>query len=79
MFRQNYSSNKGLMLNVKAAVADQISQNLLALIHCGEVMHICTSKLAIIGPDNAAPPVQWQVIIRNNANLLIRPLWTNLS
>ena len=43
-------------------------------------MHICISKLTIIGWDNGLLPGQCQAIVWTNAGiLLIRPLGTNLS
>ena len=43
-------------------------------------MHICVSKLAIIGADNGLSPAQRQAIIWTNAGiLLIEPLRTNFS
>ena len=46
----------------------------------GQVMHICVSKLAIIGSDNGLLPGRCQAIIRTNAGiLLIGPLGTNFS
>ena len=41
-------------------------------------MHICMSKLTIIGSDNGLPPGRRQAIIWTNAKLLlIGPLGTN--
>ena len=43
-------------------------------------MHICVSKLTIIGSDNGLSPGRRQAIIWANAGiLLIGPLGTNLS
>ena len=43
-------------------------------------MHICISKLTIIGSDNGLSPDRRQIFIRINAEiLLIWPLGTNLS
>ena len=43
-------------------------------------MHICVSKLTIIGPDNGLSPGRRQAIIWiNDGILLIGPLGTNLS
>ena len=43
-------------------------------------MHICVSKLIIIGSDNDLSPGRRQAIIRINAGiLLIGPLGTNIS
>ena len=50
------------------------------LIHWGWVMHICISKLNIIGSDNGLSPGRRQVIIWTNAGiLLIGPLGTNFN
>ena len=50
------------------------------LTHWGQVMHICVSKLTIIGPENGLSPGRHQAIIGTNAGiLLIRPLGTNFS
>ena len=51
-----------------------------ALTHWSPVMHICVSKLTIIGSDNGAAPGRRQAIIWTNAGiLLIGPLGTNFS
>ena len=51
-----------------------------ALTHWGRVTHICVSKLTIIGSVNGLSPGRRQVIIGNNAGiLLIRHLRTNVS
>ena len=48
--------------------------------HWGRVMHICVSKLTIIGSDNGLSPDRRQAIIWTNAEiLLIGPLWTNFN
>ena len=50
------------------------------LTHWGWVMHICISKLTIIGSDNGLSPHRRQAIIWTNAGiLLIGPLGTNFS
>ena len=50
------------------------------LTHWGRVMHICLSKIFIIGSDNSLLPGQCQVIIWTNAGiLLIGPLGINFS
>ena len=51
-----------------------------ALTHWGRVLHICVSKLIIIGSDNGLLPCWHQAIIWANAGiLLISPLGTNSS
>ena len=50
------------------------------LINWGPVMHICVSKLTIIGSDNGLSPDRHQAIIWTNAGILIfGPLGTNFS
>ena len=50
------------------------------LTHWGRVMHICVSKLTIIGSDNGLSPGQRQAIARTNAGILLfRSLGTNFS
>ena len=41
------------------------------LTHLGRVMHICISKLTIIGSDNGLSPGRRQAIIWTNARLLL--------
>ena len=46
-------------------------------IHWGRVMHICVSKLTIIGSDNGLLPGRRQAIIQTSAGIvLIKPLET---
>ena len=48
--------------------------------HCGRVMHICISKLTIIGSDNGLLPGRCQAIIwTNDGILLIGPIGTNFG
>ena len=50
------------------------------LTHWGRVMHICISKITIIGSDNGLSPDRRQAIIWTNAGLLlIGPLGTNFN
>ena len=52
----------------------------LSLIHWGRVMHICLSKLTIIGSDNGLSPCEHQAILWTNAGiLLIGDLGINFS
>ena len=52
----------------------------ISLTRCGRVMHICFSKLTIIGSDNGLEHGRHQAIIWTNAGiLLIRTLGTNFS
>ena len=51
-----------------------------AVTHWGRVMHICVSKIIIIGSDNGLSPGRRQFIIWTNAAiLLIGPLGINFS
>ena len=51
---------------------------LWVITHWGRVMHICISKLTIIGSDNGLSPERHQAIIWTNAGIvLIRRLRTN--
>ena len=48
--------------------------------HWGRVMHVCFTKLSVIGSDNGLSPGRHQAIIWTNAGiLLIWPLGTNYS
>ena len=50
------------------------------LTHWGQVMHICISKLTIIGPDNVLSPGRRPAIIWTNAGKLLNGLLgTNFS
>ena len=50
------------------------------LTHSGRVMHICVSKLTIIGSDNGLSPGRCQAIIWTSAGiLLIRTIGTNFG
>ena len=50
------------------------------LTHWGRVMHICVSKVSILGSENGLSPGQRQAIIWTNAGILsIGPLGTNFS
>ena len=52
----------------------------LCITHWGRVMHICISKLTIIGSDNGLSPGRRQAIISTNAGILfIEPLGTNFN
>ena len=54
--------------------------DIISLIHCGVVTHICVSKLAINVSDNGLSPGRCQGIIWTNAGiLLIGTLETNFS
>ena len=54
--------------------------HVFTLTHWGWVMHVCISKLTIIGIDNGLSPGQCQAIIWTNARILfVGPLGTNFS
>ena len=64
--------NRSHVLNTKRTI--------LSLTHWGRVMHICVSKLTIIGSVNGLSPGRRQAIIWTNAGmLLIGTLETNFS
>ena len=53
---------------------------LSSLTHWGRVMHICVSKLTIIGSDNGLSPGRWQAITWTNAGILLTgTLGTNFN
>ena len=63
--------------NNSLLVTDQLAERLT---HWGGVMHICVSKLSIIGSDNGLSPKRHQAIILTNAGFLSNgPLGTNFS
>ena len=65
---------------VEKCVINSISANHVLLTHWGWVIHICVSKLTIIGSDNSLSPGRRQAIIWTNAGiLLIWTLGTNFS
>ena len=71
----NTTSIKFLLLHYATNLLRQIS-----LIHWGQVMHICVSRLIITGSDNGLSPYRRQAIIGTNAGiLLIGTLGTNFS
>ena len=58
----------------------QHRKRVIVLTHWGRLMHICVSKLTIIGSDNGLSPGRRQAIIWTNAGiLLIRTSGTNFS
>ena len=67
-------------LNLSPLQCHQFCSGIHMLTHWGRVMHICVSKLTIIGSDNVLSPDRHQAIIWNNAGiLLIGPLGTNFN
>ena len=68
------------LLDFLISVRCQDNSHKNLVIHWGRVMHICVSKLAIIGSDNGLSPGRRQAITWTNADLLsIGPLETNFS
>ena len=66
--------------SIKWSSDDDFLWHTLALTHWGRVMHICVSKLTIIGSDNGLLPGRRQAIIWTYAAiLLIGPLGTNFN
>ena len=75
-------SSGNYFITVVMLLSWSCSANLLCylLTHWGRVMHICVSKLTIIGSNNGLSPGRRQAIIWNNTGiLLIRSLGTNFS
>ena len=70
-----------LQQNVKQQwIYNHENKYVMWLTHWGRVMHLCISKLNIIGSDNGLPPDRRQAIIWTIARiLLIGPLETNFS
>ena len=69
-----------MMVNLSTHICVTRPQWVSSLVptHWGWVTHICISKLAIIGSDNGLSPGLWQVIIWNNAAILLTgPLGTS--
>ena len=76
----NQNTKKPKKLNVSTAKCQPFCPGGDELTHWGRVMHICVSKLTIIGSDKGLSPDRRQAIIRTNAGiLLIRSLETNFS
>ena len=74
------SSYCSLALSHRFAKWWQFYSDLNVLTHWGRVMHICISKLTIIGSDNSLWPIRHQAIIWTNVGLLlIQTLGTNFS
>ena len=76
--RQNLSSN--IMITLWVFCLWKIHTRLMILTHWGGAIHLCVSKLTIIGADNGLSSGRRQAIIWTNAGiLLIGSLGTNLS
>ena len=66
--------------NVSEVILKDTAKIICCSTHWGRVMHICISKLTIIGSDNGLSPGWHQAIIWTSAGvLLIGPLGTNFS
>ena len=69
-----------MSLHLSSHLDIEMVQGADILTHWGRVMHICVSKLTIIGSDNGLSPGRRQAIIWTNAGiLLIGPLGTNFN
>ena len=81
-YNQNFMSSIMQFYRIRLKQVRSISQpdSAVYLTHWGRVMHICVSKLTIIGSDNGLSPGRRQTIIWTNAGiLLIRTLGINFS
>ena len=68
------------LLVISYLTGTNASVNLIVLSHWGRVMHICVSKLTIIGSDNGLSPDRRQAITWNSAGILfVGHLWTNFD
>ena len=69
-----------LLMGLLETSRENLTGMLNVLTHWGRVVHMCISKLTIIGSDNGLSPGQDQSIIGTNAGiLLIRPMRINFS
>ena len=76
-FSQNFHDRSEMEQRICWKIWDNIHG---ILTHWGQVMHICVSRLTIIGSDNGLSPDRCLAIIWTNAGLLlIGPLETNFS
>ena len=76
VFRENEVNT--MAVNALAPCVTKSSATMLT--HWGRVMHICVSKITIIGSDNGLSPGRRQAIIWTSVGiLLIGPLGTNFS
>ena len=81
-FKQSYSEMKIFTVNFHFGITISIPHysQCQTLTHSGWLMHICVSKLTIIGSDNGLLPGQRQGFVWTKAGiLLIGPLGTNFS
>ena len=75
-----YSSEILILITDSGNDFKSIFTDWIALTHCSRVMHICISKLTIIGSHDGLSPGRCQAIIwTNDGILLIRALGTNFS
>ena len=78
LFQRGYVVMVMVIVMMMLMVMECITQD--GLTHWGRVMHICISKLTIIGPDNGLSPGRCQAIIWTNDGILLTgPLGTNFS
>ena len=76
----NESMSIGFMLPIQHFLCSMIVSSYVSISHWGRVMHICVSKLTIIGSDNGLSPGRRQAIIwTNDGILLIRTFRTHFS
>ena len=65
----------GIMIKKKLSNVSASWGQQKILTHCGRVMHICISKLTIIGSDNGLSPGRRQAIIWSNSGILLIRSW----
>ena len=76
----NFNPNIIIFMQLKASENGICRISAMLLTHWGRRMHMCISKLTIIGSDNGLSPGRHQAIIWTNTGiLLIGPLGTNFS
>ena len=80
LIKISFKSSRGQWVKVSTAKCQPFCSNNNVVTNWGRVMHICVSKLTIIGSDNGLSPSRRQAIIWTNAGILLfRPLATNFS
>ena len=76
----NYALSLKTRISATTILTNCASRNFQSLTHWGRVMHICVSKLTIIGSDNGLAPGRRQTIFWTNDGILfIGPLGTNFN
>ena len=80
MTRASQKKIQCVFSGIKHQVFGWFPSNMDTLTHCGQVRHICISKLTIIGSDNGLAPDWQQAIIWTNSRVfLIQSIGTNFN